>query len=237
MGFADAGKLGVPIRPRVYSDKLPKNVAQEGVEGAVFEIGGINPETFNIEHDLHAKIVKSEYFKCLYVFKTFDKVVDLVYEKVTYVEPWTHRGTQKRGFFKCPSSAFCLLLKLFHLRLTEDQVRGLLDHPDSTYIRALGMLYVRYGADPTCWWRWLGEYLDDLEESSPGGTRARDFKGAPLGLRPLVPPEFIARRGGLEARLCLFLERRRVALAPRPGSARASRRSRRRRWAPSRGGC
>ena len=81
MGFADAGKLGVPIRPRVYSDKLPKNVAQEGVEGAVFEIGGINPETFNIEHDLHAKIVKSEYFKCLYVFKTFDKVVDLVYEK------------------------------------------------------------------------------------------------------------------------------------------------------------
>ena len=26
MGFADAGKLGVPVRPRVYSDRLPKNV-------------------------------------------------------------------------------------------------------------------------------------------------------------------------------------------------------------------
>mmetsp|Transcript_31033 Transcript_31033/g.105273 ORF Transcript_31033/g.105273 Transcript_31033/m.105273 type:complete len:216 (-) Transcript_31033:475-1122(-) len=141
MGFADAGKLGVPVRPRVYSDRLPKNVAQVGVEGPVFEIGGSNPDIFNLDYDLHAKITKSEYFKCLYVFKTFDKVVDLVYEKVTYVEPWTHRGTQKRGFHKCPSSAFCLLLKLFHLQLTEDQVRALLDHPDSTYIRAIGMLY------------------------------------------------------------------------------------------------
>ena len=148
MGFADAGKLGVPVRPRVYSDRLPKNVAQVGVEGPVFEIGGSNPDIFNLDYDLHAKITKSEYFKCLYVFKTFDKVVDLVYEKVTYVEPWTHRGTQKRGFHKCPSSAFCLLLKLFHLQLTEDQVRALLDHPDSTYIRAIGMLYVRYGTKP-----------------------------------------------------------------------------------------
>ncbi|KAH8056038.1 hypothetical protein JL722_7867 [Aureococcus anophagefferens] len=135
MGFADAGKLGVPVRPRVYSDRLPKNVAQVGVEGPVFEIGGSNPDIFNLDYDLHAKITKSEYFKCLYVFKTFDKVVDLVYEKVTYVEPWTHRGTQKRGFHKCPSSAFCLLLKLFHLQLTEDQYRmsvHLAKHEDMT---------------------------------------------------------------------------------------------------------
>lgn len=165
MGFADAGKLGVPIRPRVYSDRLPKNVAQEGAEGPAFEIGGANPELYNMDLELHQKVTRSEYFKCLYVFKTFDKVVDLIYEKVGYIEPWTHRGTQKRGFHKSPSSAFCvaqrpccppearrslfklvgLLLKLFHLQLTEEQVKSLLDHPDSTYIRALGILYVRYG--------------------------------------------------------------------------------------------
>ena len=33
MGFADTGKLGVAVRPRVYSDRLPKNVAQPGLEG------------------------------------------------------------------------------------------------------------------------------------------------------------------------------------------------------------
>ena len=147
MGFADTGKLGVAVRPRVYSDRLPKNVAQPGLEGKkLFAIGGVNPTIFNLDAALHAKITQSEYFKCLYVFKTFDKVVDLIYEKVSYVEPFTHRGAStKRSLQKQPSSAFCLLLKLFHLRLTEDQVRELLDHPDSTYLRVMGMLYVRYG--------------------------------------------------------------------------------------------
>ena len=145
--FADTGKLGVAVRPRVYSDRLPKNVAQPGLEGKkLFQIGGVNPTIFNLDAALHAKITQSEYFKCLYVFKTFDKVVDLIYEKVSYVEPFTHRGAStKRSLQKQPSSAFCLLLKLFHLRLTEDQVRELLDHPDSTYLRVMGMLYVRYG--------------------------------------------------------------------------------------------
>lgn len=150
MGFADTGKLGVAVRPRVYSDRLPKNVAQPDLEGKrLFAIGGVNPDLFNLDAVLHAKITQSEYFKCLYVFKTFDKIVDLIYEKVSYVEPFTHRGAStKRSLQKQPSSAFCLLLKLFHFRLTEDQVRELLDHPDSTYLRIMGMLYVRYGTSP-----------------------------------------------------------------------------------------
>jgi len=39
----------------------------------VFPIGGVNPDTFNIDADLFKKITGCEYFKCLYVFKTFDK--------------------------------------------------------------------------------------------------------------------------------------------------------------------
>ena len=50
----------------------------------------MNPTIFNLDAALHAKITQSEYFKCLYVFKTFDKVVDLIYEKVTFIEPFTH---------------------------------------------------------------------------------------------------------------------------------------------------
>ena len=41
------------------------------------------------------------------------------------------------------SSAYCLLYKLFTLRLTRRQVQAMLDHVDSAYIRGLGFMYVR----------------------------------------------------------------------------------------------
>lgn len=171
-GETASGRLDTQVaaQPRLYTDRLPKNVQQDESEmiGPIFDIGGQNAKCFNIESELHHKITRSEYFKRLYVFKTFKKVVDVIYEKVTNVAPWTQRGQQKRGFWKTPSSAFCLLLKLFHLKLTEVQVRELLDHPDSPYIRAIGMLYVRYGAPSSRLWKWLGPYCDDLEEFAPG---------------------------------------------------------------------
>ncbi len=42
------------------------------------------------------------------------------------------------------SSAFCILYRLFVVRLTRKQVYGLLNHGDSPYIRGIGFLYVRY---------------------------------------------------------------------------------------------
>lgn len=41
------------------------------------------------------------------------------------------------------STAYCLLYKLFTLRLTRKQLNGLINHPDSPYIRALGFMYIR----------------------------------------------------------------------------------------------
>jgi pre-mRNA-splicing factor 38B len=61
------------------------------------------------------------------------------------------------------SSAFCLLFKLFTLRLTRKQVNGLLHHRDSPYIRGLGFLYVRYTQPPADLWEWFEPYLDDEE--------------------------------------------------------------------------
>lgn len=46
------------------------------------------------------------------------------------------------------STAFCLLYKLFTLKLTRKQVMGLITHTDSPYIRALGFMYIRYDSDP-----------------------------------------------------------------------------------------
>lgn len=155
-------RSGIPISQSKIN-LLPKNVAQDPMDakGPIFDLHG-NPDTFNLHPMLHEKIDESEYYKCLFVFKTFDKVVDVIYEKVTYVEPWAAGSTRS------PSSAYCLLLKLFHLRLTEIQVKALLDHGDSPYIRALGALYVRYGCAPERTWHWLGHYADDLEEFAPG---------------------------------------------------------------------
>jgi pre-mRNA-splicing factor 38B len=61
------------------------------------------------------------------------------------------------------SSAFCLLYKLYTLKLTRKQVGGLMAHNDSPYIRALGFMYVRYTQTPGDLWSWYADYLDDEE--------------------------------------------------------------------------
>lgn len=41
------------------------------------------------------------------------------------------------------SSAYCLLYKLYTLKLTRKQLMGLITHKDSPYIRGLGFMYIR----------------------------------------------------------------------------------------------
>ena len=41
------------------------------------------------------------------------------------------------------STAYCLLFKLFTLKLTRKQVNAMLNHMDSPYIRGLGFMYIR----------------------------------------------------------------------------------------------
>ena len=61
------------------------------------------------------------------------------------------------------STAYCLLYKLYTLKLTRKQVGGLIVHKDSPYIRALGFMYVRYTQNPGDLWSWYADYLDDEE--------------------------------------------------------------------------
>lgn len=62
------------------------------------------------------------------------------------------------------STAYCLLFKLYTLRLTRKQVNGLLTHTDSPYIRSLGFMYIRYTQPPGDLFDWYEEYLQDEEE-------------------------------------------------------------------------
>ncbi|XP_019055934.1 PREDICTED: pre-mRNA-splicing factor 38B-like isoform X4 [Nelumbo nucifera] len=117
-----------------------------------------------LEKVLCMNILSSDYFKELYRLKTYHEVIDEIYNQVDHVEPWM------TGNCRGPSTAFCLLYKFFTMKLTVKQMHGLLRHPDSPYIRAIGFLYLRYAADPKTLWGWFEPYLKDEEEFSPGSN-------------------------------------------------------------------
>ncbi|KAJ3414534.1 PRP38 pre-mRNA processing factor 38 domain-containing protein B [Chytridiales sp. JEL 0842] len=115
-----------------------------------------NETTMNLNNILYQNIISSPYFKSLYDKKTFHEVVDEIYNNVTSLEPFL-KGT-------VASTAFCLLYKLWTLKLTIKQIENLVDHTDSPHIRAIGFLYLRYVCEPSDLWSWFEYYIDDEEE-------------------------------------------------------------------------
>jgi len=100
------------------------------------------------------------------------------YFKVDHLEPWATgsrktagrsqtgmcggvRGVSAGGIV---SSCFCLLYKLYTLKVTKKQVYALIEHADSPYIRGVGFMYLRYTLPPQLMWDWFEPYLDDEEE-------------------------------------------------------------------------
>ncbi|KAK3131582.1 hypothetical protein QOZ80_6AG0508380 [Eleusine coracana subsp. coracana] len=135
------------------------------------EIQSVRPIEVLMEKVLSVNILSSDYFKELYRCKTYHEVVDEIYNQVDHVEPWM------TGNCRGPSSAFCLLYKLFTMKVTVNQMHGLLKHPDSPYIRAIGFLYLRYVAEPKTLWTWYEPYIKDDEEFSPGSNRKMTTMG------------------------------------------------------------
>lgn len=91
-----------------------------------------NKTTFNLENVLRQNIVSSEYYeKTCELLDTWDDIVDEIYDNVEHVEPWMS------GNARGASTAFCLLHRLFTLQLDAKQIRDLLNHADSPYIRAV----------------------------------------------------------------------------------------------------
>uniref|UniRef100_A0A146M9R8 Pre-mRNA-splicing factor 38 n=2 Tax=Lygus hesperus TaxID=30085 RepID=A0A146M9R8_LYGHE len=136
-----------------------------------------NERTMNMNPLILTNIQSSHYFKVnLYELKTYHEVIDEIYYKVAHLEPW-EKGSRKTagqtgmcggvrgvGAGGIVSTAYCLLYKLFTLKLTRKQLNGLITHTDSPYIRALGFMYIRYSQPPADLWDWYDEYLDDPEE-------------------------------------------------------------------------
>ncbi|XP_055309538.1 pre-mRNA-splicing factor 38B-like isoform X2 [Sitodiplosis mosellana] len=136
-----------------------------------------NEASMNLNPLILTNIQSSSYFKVtLFKLKTYHEVIDEIYYQVKHLEPW-ERGSRKTsgqtgmcggvrgvGAGGIVSTCFCLLYKLYTLRLTRKQVNGLMSHADSPYIRALGFMYVRYTQPPGDLFDWYEDYLQDEEE-------------------------------------------------------------------------
>lgn len=152
-----------------------------------------NERTMNLNPLILANVQGSPYFKNeLFEIRSFHEVVDEIYYKVDHLEPWAAgsrktagrsstgmcggvRGVSAGGV---TSSAFCLLYKLYTLKLTKKQVLCLLNHCDSPYIRGIGFMYLRFTLPPAMMWDWFEPYLDDEEEID---VKAGGGKSMPMG--------------------------------------------------------
>jgi len=136
-----------------------------------------NEKSMNINHLILSNIQASLYFKVtLFELKTAHEVIDEIWYNVTHLEPW-EKGSRKTtgqtgmcggvrgvGTGGIISSCFCILFKLFTLRLTRKQLNMMIRRKDSAYIRALGFMYIRYCQPPADIWEWYEPFLDDEEE-------------------------------------------------------------------------
>eukprot|EP00946_MAST-07B_sp_MAST-7B-sp1_P000393 g393.t1 len=141
---------------------VSSGAADERVQSDVGHRKGSIPlvinESYNFHNILWQHLRSSYYFRGLYKSTTFSAVVDKIYYDVEHCEPMF---PSSRGLAASP--CFCLVYKLFLMRLNGREMEALLTHGDSPYIRAVGLLYLRIGTDVTDLWRWFEPALHDHE--------------------------------------------------------------------------
>ncbi|KAG7370578.1 PRP38 family protein [Nitzschia inconspicua] len=132
-------------------------------------------DSFHLNSMLLQNLIRSSYFqKCCRDLTDWSALVDEVYYQVQHVEPFSAASGNNRD----PSAAFCLLLRLMTLRCTTHQMKMLLDHPDSPYIRAIGFLYLRFVGDPKDVYQWIEPYLYDEEPIAVTVNAQKKQKGS-----------------------------------------------------------
>eukprot|EP00732_Lithocolla_globosa_P004995 Lithocolla_globosa_v1_NODE_4872_length_1348_cov_16.268368.p1 type:complete len:300 gc:universal NODE_4872_length_1348_cov_16.268368:904-5(-) len=112
-----------------------------------------NATTMNMNDILFQNIRSSQYTKQLEGLTTYDEVIQEIQRKVTHLEPFIGNTTNA-------STAFCLLYKLWTLRLTVAQMEHVIQD-DSAFIRCLGFLYLRYTYPLAKIMEWFEDFLED----------------------------------------------------------------------------
>ncbi|KAF1752596.1 hypothetical protein GCK72_019151 [Caenorhabditis remanei] len=139
-----------------------------------------NQVTMNLNTLVLENIRESYYYKNnLVEIDSFQTLVEQIFYQVKHLEPW-EKGTRRLqgmtgmcggvrgvGAGGVVSSAYCLLYRLFNLRISRKQLISMLNSRQSVYIRGIGFMYIRYTQPPADLWYWLEPYLDDDSEIDP----------------------------------------------------------------------
>ncbi|KAL7070963.1 hypothetical protein ACQ4LE_010100 [Meloidogyne hapla] len=149
-----------------------------------------NVQTMNLNTLVLENIVQSTYWKNFLVeVSTYQQVCDEVFIHVRHLEPW-ERGTRKItgmtgmcggvrgvGAGGVISTAYCLLYKLFTVRVTRKQLVAMMNSRQSVYLRGIAFMFIRYTQPPGDLWAWMEPYLDDEAEIDPrsGGGDKMQF--------------------------------------------------------------
>lgn len=115
---------------------------------------------FNMNDILTSNIYSSRYFFKILDIKEFDDIIDEAVKNVRNLEPLVI-GTSRE-----PSSAFCILFKLFLIRMTVPELRILLNH-ENAFVCGIGFLYMRFAYDPRKLWDEFSLYFDDDTPITP----------------------------------------------------------------------
>ncbi|KAK0403596.1 hypothetical protein QR680_017019 [Steinernema hermaphroditum] len=157
----------------------PADAAAAAVQAMQYAGVMINNDQVRTTCCLCGEITCTYYKNYLSEATGFQQLSDECYYNVGHLEPW-ERGTRKTqgmtgmcggvrgvGAGGVVSTAFCLMYKMFTMKLTRKQLVGMINSTQSVYLRGLGFMYVRFTQPPQDLWAWIEPYLDDDEEIDP----------------------------------------------------------------------
>lgn len=142
--------LSVQEVPEVKQIELKK---PEKKHGSVAVWGDKN--TWNISSLMRKNVFLSSYFNNeLFHMKDLREIIPEMNKHIKSFEPWIP------GTCNTPTSLFCILIKLFMLKLTEGQLRFLMDN-ENPFIKVTAFLYIRFICDPSELWDRYSNYTVD----------------------------------------------------------------------------
>lgn len=157
-GVAMAAAQMVPVMP---SSSAAEDEADEDPSIKKVEMSCASP--FNIPAVLAQNLVNSDYYKSLGPMKHFEEVIDEIKAKVDHLQPFM------LGKSNLPSSGYCLLYKLFCMKVTIAQMKSMLARKQNPFVRGLGFLFLRYATPSASLWSWFEPHIEDDQPVCPDG--------------------------------------------------------------------
>lgn len=134
--------------------------ARTPIAGKVVQdpVKAVTVSSFGISPLVQSHILGSAHYKESLTLETFDQIVGEMREYGDSVEPYLPNSQTT------PSALFCCLFRLVTFGIDATQLLHLIELDDSPRIRAVAILYIRFGLPPDQLWAWLGDYVLDNQE-------------------------------------------------------------------------